>query len=106
MSGGNGPSVWRCDDVSVPQIPNPKDPTTKISIPNWVNISGNLPGGISVNAIALGPRDSEQQIFIGTDTGVYVTNDGGNLWKDAGIGLGFPANVRVSALNYVASRAC
>ncbi|MBT8397372.1 MAG: hypothetical protein HKO65_12900 [Gemmatimonadetes bacterium] len=64
----------------------------------WEDISGDLPD-IPVNAIVLDPAEANT-LFIGTDLGVFVTNDGGVTWtamKD-----GFP-NVAVFDLAYNAS---
>ncbi len=88
-STGNIPHVWRCDD-------------TTATFPRWVNISGNLPRA-AANALAVAPHDDELQLFVGTELGLFVTNDGGATWKDAGSGLGFPTDVPVRALNYVPS---
>lgn len=44
----------------------------------WQDISGNLPD-IPANALALNPTD-ENNIFVGTDLGVFETMDGGKNW--------------------------
>jgi photosystem II stability/assembly factor-like uncharacterized protein len=45
----------------------------------WTNISGNLPE-FPVNDIVLDP-DIPARIIVGTDAGVYATNDGGQNWS-------------------------
>lgn len=45
---------------------------------NWTNISGNLPD-VPVSALAINPAD-ENEMWVGTDIGVYVTTDGGATW--------------------------
>jgi len=50
---------------------------------NWINISGNLTRrnhlDTPVSALAVDPRN-ERRMWIGTDTGVLHTIDGGNSW--------------------------
>jgi hypothetical protein len=45
---------------------------------NWTDISGNLPD-VPVSSLALNPAD-ENEMWVGTDIGVYVTTDGGTTW--------------------------
>lgn len=45
----------------------------------WINISGNLPTSLPVNAVEVNPQDSNM-IIAGTDFGVYTTSDGGKTW--------------------------
>lgn len=86
VSGGGGQHVWRCDDVTV-------------ATPTWVNINGNLPD-IFTNAMAVIPNTNDQQLFVGTDVGVFYSSDGGTTWTNATNPLGLP-NARVSDLTYV-----
>jgi photosystem II stability/assembly factor-like uncharacterized protein len=51
----------------------------------WVDISKGIPLG-PVNVIREDPR-SKAILYIGTDGGVYVTNDGGKTWEALGSGL-------------------
>ena len=51
------------------------------STPVWENISGNLPPGLPVNAIAVDPWSPEHYIFAATDFGLYYTLDGGQTWQ-------------------------
>ena len=47
---------------------------------NWESINGNLPQ-IAINDILLPEDDEEdQKVFVGTDGGVYYTEDGGLSW--------------------------
>jgi photosystem II stability/assembly factor-like uncharacterized protein len=48
----------------------------------WVDISGNVPLG-PVNVIREDP-DDENQLFLGTDASVYVTQNGGETWAVLG----------------------
>ncbi|MGE5499501.1 MAG: FlgD immunoglobulin-like domain containing protein, partial [Syntrophothermus sp.] len=62
---------------------------------SWVNITGDLPN-IPVNCIQVNPADS-RNIVIGTDLGIFVTENGGTNWVKNNNGL---ANVRVEDLDY------
>ncbi len=57
---------------------------------SWSNISGNLPD-IPASTVALDGSD----LYVGTDTGVYVSTDGGVTWSPFGSGL---PNVAVADL--------
>lgn len=52
---------------------------------NWVDISGNIPGG-PVNVIREDPRKPDV-LYVGTDLGVYVTLDAGKTWHVLAGGL-------------------
>jgi photosystem II stability/assembly factor-like uncharacterized protein len=62
---------------------------------NWTNISNNLPN-IPVSCIVVNPSNVNN-IYIGTDLGVFSTVDGGNSWAQDNNGL---ANVSVADLDY------
>jgi photosystem II stability/assembly factor-like uncharacterized protein len=51
----------------------------------WESISGNLPG-IPTNALAINPGIPDE-LFVGTDFGVYATRDGGENWEILGDGM-------------------
>jgi photosystem II stability/assembly factor-like uncharacterized protein len=51
----------------------------------WTNITGSLPD-TPVNTLVVHPGDSNT-LFAGTDTGVFVTSDGGTTWAQYGSGL-------------------
>jgi hypothetical protein len=51
----------------------------------WKNIAGNIPMG-PVNVIREDPVDSNI-LYVGTDTGVYVTTDGAKTWTVLGANL-------------------
>jgi len=53
---------------------------------DWIDISSNLPQ-VPVNVIVCDP-DLEDRYFIGTDAGMFCTEDGGNYWY--GISCGMP----------------
>ena len=61
--------VWRSDDFGK----------------TWQDISGEIPGG-PVNVVFEDPRSADI-LYVGTDLGVYVTNDRGQTWKVLGSGL-------------------
>jgi len=52
---------------------------------NWVDISSNLPD-IPVNCIALDP-EIYNRIFVGTDSGIFMTENGGELWVSVSTGI-------------------
>ncbi len=62
---------------------------------NWTAIDSNLPE-IPINAMVLDP-DVEGRIFIGTDAGIYVTNNSGSNWEFISSEL---PNVPVFALEF------
>jgi len=51
----------------------------------WVSIAANIPGG-PVNVVREDPKKAGI-LYAGTDTGVYVTLDGGKSWNVLGVGL-------------------
>ncbi|MGD1846656.1 MAG: T9SS type A sorting domain-containing protein [Salibacteraceae bacterium] len=57
------PRVWRVDNIH----------TTS---PTWVAISGNLPTNLPCNSMEIDPTN-DQNIFVGTDYGLYCSTDGG-----------------------------
>ncbi len=62
---------------------------------NWTAIDSNLPE-IPINAMVLDP-DVEGRIFIGTDAGIYMTNNNGTNWEFISSEL---PNVPVFALEF------
>jgi photosystem II stability/assembly factor-like uncharacterized protein len=62
---------------------------------NWMNINGNLPD-IPVNSIII-DYDKDSTLYIGTDAGVFFTNNLGAQWFVLGVDL---PNSPVSDLNY------
>jgi photosystem II stability/assembly factor-like uncharacterized protein len=65
---------------------------------NWTNISGNLPN-LPTNCVIVNPANGNN-IFVGTDLGVFSTTDGGGNWTQDVTGM---ANVPVVDLDYRAS---
>ena len=65
---------------------------------NWTNISGNLPN-LPTNCVFVNPANGNN-IFVGTDLGVFSTADGGSSWVQDVNGM---ANVPVLDLDYRAS---
>ncbi|MCB2203217.1 T9SS type A sorting domain-containing protein [bacterium] len=70
MSGYATGHVWRSTDRGA----------------NWEDISGDLPD-IPVNGIVLDPTKPESVYFIGTDIGLWYTQNGGENWYRYGTGL-------------------
>jgi hypothetical protein len=52
---------------------------------SWTDISGNLPDA-PVNDLVVDPQDTDR-LFVGTDTGVYLTENLGGSWAKIGVGL-------------------
>lgn len=65
---------------------------------NWTNISGNLPN-LPTNCVVVNPSNANN-IYVGTDLGVFSTTDGGSSWLQDVNGM---ANVPVLDLDYRAS---
>lgn len=65
---------------------------------NWTNVSGNLPN-IPTNCVVVNPTNSNN-LFVGTDLGIFSTTDGGSSWVQDVNGM---ANVPVLDLDYRAS---
>ncbi|MDZ4203353.1 MAG: FlgD immunoglobulin-like domain containing protein [Bacteroidales bacterium] len=56
-----------------------------IQEPAWQQISGNLPE-LPVNVVAADPG-KQNRLFVGTDAGVFYTENGGLSWSSLAIGL-------------------
>ncbi len=65
---------------------------------NWTNISGNLPN-IPTNCAVVNPANGNN-LFVGTDLGIFSTTDGGSTWVQNISGM---ANVPVLDLDYRSS---
>ena len=65
---------------------------------SWTNISGNLPN-LPTNCVVVNPADGNN-LFVGTDLGVFSTTDGGSSWVQDVSGM---ANVPVLDLDYRSS---
>ncbi len=85
LGGGGTGNVWRCTDPQSMQ-------------PHWYNVSGagTLPDS-SVNAVTRDPVDPRNTWYIGTDVGVFYTEDSGATWHDLRQAYGMP-NVIVKDL--------
>jgi photosystem II stability/assembly factor-like uncharacterized protein len=62
---------------------------------SWTNSSGNLPN-LPTNCVAINPSNGNN-LFVGTDLGVFSTTDGGSSWVQDVNGM---ANVPVVDLDY------
>jgi photosystem II stability/assembly factor-like uncharacterized protein len=51
----------------------------------WTSIAGNLPA-IPTNALEINPHNADE-LYVGTDFGVYATTDGGGTWQILGEGM-------------------
>ena len=63
----------------------------------WASIAGNLPQD-AINVVRESPRNADV-LFVGTDTGVFVTIDGGKVWTRL---KGAPLAATVAAAEAVA----
>jgi photosystem II stability/assembly factor-like uncharacterized protein len=63
---------------------------------SWIDISGNLPDA-PINAIVIDPTAPTRRFVVGTDLGVYGTDDAGATWRPYNTGL---PNVPVRDLVY------
>ncbi|MDQ2731995.1 MAG: FG-GAP-like repeat-containing protein, partial [Armatimonadota bacterium] len=93
LSGTGIPHLWQCTDTSAG--------TNSV----WTDVSGtsgtNALPNIPLNAIARNFAGAAgYSWFVGTDIGVFYTNDGGSNWSNATQPLGLP-NVQVNDLQSV-----
>ncbi len=79
-------------------LSNKKIYKTTNSGQTWSNISSNLPN-IPVSCVVVNPENTNN-IFIGTDLGIFSSDDGGTSWSQDNGGL---ANVSVMDLDYRSS---
>lgn len=76
--------VYSGFDTNTPGTPGHVFVTTNLGM-TWTNISGNLPD-VPVTSVTINPSNPNQ-IFIGTDLGVFQTIDGGQTWTRPGLGM-------------------
>jgi len=50
---------------------------------NWIDISGDLPN-FAINDVFILPEQEDQYIFVATEIGVYMTENGGTTWQRLG----------------------
>jgi photosystem II stability/assembly factor-like uncharacterized protein len=65
---------------------------------NWTNISSGLPS-VPAHTVAVCPYN-DQEIYVGNEIGVWVSQDGGTTWS--GYNDGLPAAIVVEDLHYYA----
>lgn len=86
VSGTGSSHVWRCPD-------------TTAANPVWVDAGVGLPD-VPTNTICLDPTDPANSYYVGTDIGVFFTQDGGASYTNMTQPLGLP-NVQVNELRHV-----
>ena len=74
--GGQG--IWKLTNLSSAAVSGG-------ATPNWVAASNGIPP-IPINAFAIDPLNSNN-LYAGTDIGVYFSNDAGASWSPFGAGL-------------------
>ncbi len=75
-----GQGIWKITNLASASSDNPVLPP-----PNWVAASNGIPS-IPINAFAIDPLNSNN-LYAGTDIGVYFSSDGGANWSPFGSGL-------------------
>jgi hypothetical protein len=55
------------------------------AVPTWKNITGNLPSMPVYDAVI--DVDDDKRIILGTDFGIWASEDGGNTWVEANNGM-------------------
>lgn len=87
LSGTGTAHLWRCVDTTRPSRA-------------WTSVSGagyaGLPD-IPVDTVCVDPSAPDRVWYVGTDIGVFNTQDGGGIWADMTQPLGLP-NVQVNTL--------
>ena len=73
-----GQGIWKITDLSSAAISGG-------ATPNWAAAGNGIPS-IPINAFAIDPQNSNN-LYAGTDIGVYFSNDGGASWAPFGTGL-------------------
>jgi photosystem II stability/assembly factor-like uncharacterized protein len=81
VSGTGVPHVWRCVDTTNPR---------------WASVSTSLPDA-PANCVVRDPAAPDRRWIVGSDVGVFATEDGGASWKDGTSPLGLPG-VKVNDL--------
>lgn len=89
---GSTERVWRCDDAD----------ETDVAKRKWVKASSEFFNLIPALSIALDPDDPSKKLYVGTDDGIYYSNNGGASWTDIGYLKGIPA-VPVTSVEVVKS---
>ena len=71
-ASGAGVNVWKTTNLNA-------------GTPIWTAVASLIPN-VPVNAFAVDPNNS-QDLFVGTDVGVYASTNGGTSWSPLGTGL-------------------
>lgn len=86
LSGTGSGHLYRCADTSA---------TSRV----WKNVSAGLPD-IPLNCIERDPFTPTSRWYVGTDIGVFSSDDSGTTWANATSGLGLP-NVQITDLKAI-----
>jgi hypothetical protein len=73
-----GKGVWKITNLGAAASSTP-------ATPNWTSAGNGIPS-IPINGFAVDPTNSNN-LFAGTDIGVYNSTDGGATWNPYGVGL-------------------
>jgi hypothetical protein len=73
-----GQGIWKITNLSAAAVSGG-------ATPNWVAAGNGIPS-IPINAFAIDPQNSNN-LYAGTDIGVYFSNDAGGSWAPYGSGL-------------------
>jgi hypothetical protein len=93
--GGTNPlgHLWRCSDTTARSI---LFTSQNGDVRDVLPAPSGLPN-VPVNEIVVDPNDPQNTWLVGTDIGVFGTNDHGTTWNDATAPLGLP-NAEVTSL--------
>jgi hypothetical protein len=75
-----GQGIWKITNLAAASTDNPVNPPA-----NWVAAGNGIPS-VPINAFAIDPLNSNN-LYAGTDIGVYFSSDAGASWTPFGTGL-------------------
>jgi photosystem II stability/assembly factor-like uncharacterized protein len=82
--------IWRCDNTRADEL-------------RWRQVGGSGDAALPfmpVNAIIIDPQAPDSKFYVGTDVGVFHSDDGGTTWANFGNSNGLP-NVQVTDLQLI-----